>query len=533
MVETDSIRYRRIRIDNSDDIARLYPLITDYLRNPTLANSVEELVLTNTIPDDDQGYLCYADEETAAVIRTIIEEQDTRVVSQNSPFLPAIKDLGVPDDKVDEWLRVLTWMDPEVKATREGNEYIARNGFPHRDPLFAQHAAAILVALCPHIERLTLRDSYYRSPLPDVLIKHNYGQTPGKFLQKLKHVSLLAIDEIIISDERFFTTMDFLGLFRLFHRLPAVQSIDVGGVSEDDAGSGWCMHPPHTANFDTIHIEHSDFSSTFLATLIGAPKALRNFSMSVGGRGTLDGGFSDIQPQELGRALYLQKNTLESLDLDVDECVYERHEETGYEIAANAEEEAHKLEYHNADAWFVIDAADSPGPFPLSQAPLTRTYGSTIGSLHDFTALTHLAIGIKTLLGTAGEPPFKLVDALPKSLQSLLLRGYEKGVNTVHDAHVEELMNNRETVLPNLREVLGVDVVIPSSTLVDDINEAEEIGGVFWEPETKDTDWLEVAKAEAPRESVQDDEPVLAQATETRKGKRKMEEAEIKDASEE
>lgn len=490
-------RYQRIRIENDDDIARLYPLIIDYLRRPTLAESVTELVLTRIVPDSDGSDL---GSYIADLIHEINEKESERVVSQISPFLATIRSLGTVHDRLDEWLRILTWMDPNVKGPRDRahdpRRLDIKHSFKYRNSLFAHHAAAMLIALCPNIERLTVRDPGFNSPIKDVLIKNNYNQLPGRFLQKLKHVSLLATDDVFLVDDRLFTTMDFLGLFRLFHRLPDVQSIDVGGIAEDVDDGGWSMHPPYTANYSTIHITHSDLSSAFLTALIGAPKTLRDFKMSVGRRATIDDGFSEMRLRDLGMTLYLQKDTLEKLDLDVDDYVYVGGEETESDIAVHAAQEAAKLEWHYGDVYFLLDATDSPGPLPLSNAPLTRTYGSTIGSLHDFAALTHLAIGIKTLLGPTGEPPFRLVNALPNSLQSLVLRGYEAGVNSVHDAHVQELMNKRREALPNLSEIQGVDVVIPNSRNVQMRNlDRAEAARIFWKPEHRDNDWLEVQDA--------------------------------------
>jgi hypothetical protein len=41
------------------------------------------------------------------------------------------------------------------------------------------------------------------------------------------------------------------------------------------------------------------------------------------------------------------------------------------------------------DSYFRQDEADSPGPLELYDIPDDRAYNNTIGSLHDFAALTH------------------------------------------------------------------------------------------------------------------------------------------------
>jgi hypothetical protein len=141
----------------------------------------------------------------------------------------------------------------------------------------------------------------------------------------------------------------------------------------------------------------------------------------------------------------------------------DKHDEEEY--AENcAEEEEYGEEHSWRDSYFRQDEADSPGPLELYELPGDRTYNNTIGSLHGFEALTHLSIGVKLLLGSPGSiTPFKVVDALPKSLRFLMLRGYTKGVVAKYDAAVEELLARRVEALPALAEVSGVEEPIPSA----------------------------------------------------------------------
>ena len=490
--------FKRIRIENSADINRLYPLILDYLREPARALSVEELVVTKSVSSYPLRALTGAQNE-------VLESEHTRDVSAETRLIQLVNDIGIPDSDVNEWVRTLTWMRPQAMDARASvmDEYGRPATFDKQDSLFAHHAAVVLLALCPNITHLTLRDPGYESPLPFLLLQNNYNKLSKQLLPNLKHVSILPTDELIISDERFYTTMDFLGHFRRFHRLPSIESIDVAAIAEDSRGTDWTLHPPRTANFSSINITHSDLSSTFLAALIGAPKALRHFSMSVGGRAAQGGGQSMMSLMELGKVLFTQKETLQTLDLDIDNYILEtKHDrsDTDYEDDI--------LEYHKEDEWFQQDLADSQGPTFMSRVEATRDYSGTIGSLHDFAALTHLSIGLKALLGVAEqkydaatdtvshvtpEAPFRLVDALPASLESLTIRGYTPGEDDVYDGQIAELLAGREAKLPGLVDLRGVHGdTIPSSKMVEDPDGASEEGGILWEPEERDTDWVEV-----------------------------------------
>ena len=491
-------RFRRIRIESSADVDRLYPLILDYLREPARALSVEELVITKSVSSYQLRALTDAQEE-------VLDREEARDVSAETGLIQLVEGMGIPDIDVNQWVRMLTWMKPELVTARASisGAYGLPATFSQRDSLFAHHAAIALLSLCPNIKHLTLRDAGYESPLPSLLLHNNYNKLRLQLLPNLRHVSILPTDELIISDERFYTTMDFLGHFRRFHRLPSIESIEVAAIAEDSGGTDWTLHPPSTANFSSISVAHSDLSSTFLAALIGAPKALRSFSMSVGGRAAQGGGQSMMSLTELGKVLLTQKETLQTLDLDIDDYILEsRHD------SPDLDYEDDILEYHSEDEWFQLDLADSKGPIFMSREEATREYSGTIGSPHDFAALRHLSIGVKALLGVpeqkydaatdtvalvTPEAPFRLVDALPASLESLTVRGYTPGENDVYDGQIAELLAGREAKLPRSLQIQGVrGDTIESSKMVEDPDGASEQGGILWQPEERETDWLEV-----------------------------------------
>jgi hypothetical protein len=145
------------------------------------------------------------------------------------------------------------------------------------------------------------------------------------------------------------------------------------------------------------------------------------------------------------------------------------------------------------DSYFRQDEADSPGPLELYDIPDDRAYNNTIGSLHDFAALTHLSLGVKLLLGPPDSTmSLRLVDVLPKSLRSLTIRGYTKGVVERYDTAIRELLACQAEVLPGLGEVRGVEELIPSAN-VEASNSAKAREEVqYWAHNEENEGWLAV-----------------------------------------
>jgi hypothetical protein len=200
----------------------------------------------------------------------------------------------------------------------------------------------------------------------------------------------------------------------------------------------------------------------------------------------------------LGKAIWSSRSSLRKLDIDVDSMLSDdNHDEEEY-VERRTEEADYIEEPYWRDEYFRQDEADSPGPLELYEVPDDRTYNNTIGSLHDFEALTHLSLGVKLLLGPPGSiTPFRLVDALPKSLRSLTIRGYTKGVVAKYDAAIGELLACRAEVLPALAEVSGVEELIPSadveaSGLMRHYRRAgREVAEVqYWEYDEGNEGWL-------------------------------------------
>jgi hypothetical protein len=81
---------------------------------------------------------------------------------------------------------------------------------------------------------------------------------------------------------------------------------------------------------------------------------------------------------------------------------------------------------------------------------------------------------------------------LPKSLRSLTIRGYTKGVVERYDTAIRELLACQAEVLPGLGEVRGVEELIPSAN-VEASNSAKAREEVqYWAHNEENEGWLAV-----------------------------------------
>ncbi|KAJ8109268.1 hypothetical protein ONZ43_g6179 [Nemania bipapillata] len=472
-------RYTRIAVRSDDDFQRLYFLMMDYIREPELALSVKEFVFRFHLPRHEV-YLRVT--ERPEVLRA---EENARDISQEHTISQFVTSLGIEEPKKSDWIRILTWMKPELVAAREEatandpRSFEVEPFYRHRTKLFAQHAAAALLMICPNIEILKFEEG--SRMVEDFLRRNNYGLLASTHLQKLRHVTLIPTTEMILGDERFYISLDILALLRLFHRLPAIESVSTGGVGPDNDGGYVRLFPPATSNLKSIHVGHSLYGADVITTLIRLPKRLEQFTLTTGGRNSLHGGYEIVSARQIGKALYQQRTWLRKIDIDIDEYVN-----------MGGDEDYHIDDEEEEDEWYQRDMEISPGPVTV---PKTREYGATIGPMHDFESLTHLSIGIRLLLGGRYygrsdnvDTPFRLIDALPKSLEYLLIRGYERGTVEQYDSQIDELLRLKQDRLPMLAELHGIDETIPIGLSVENPDENSD---ELWEPESEDDDWEE------------------------------------------
>ncbi|GKU01129.1 f-box containing protein [Fusarium langsethiae] len=440
--------YRRIKVTQRSDIERLYPLLLSYITEPNKANSLREVIVdTHAWPN---FYSCFyeADEADDPPPRQdsgeeLNKKRPNRQINQDahSALERHVTSLGLGDQLTEKIVGALTWKKKHWSGEVPDN---ARD-FDDNERTFATAALIILFSLCEQIT--ILRIAEFPTLLREYLLKNNYGQLNRFALQQLKTVEFVKEYPL---DNRVYVIVEFLEYVRHFGKLPAMESLTMEGVMETEVND---LVSPGTSNIKNIHLTHCEISGSTLSKMIRSSKALKELRVSLGGLWHMDMGAWNIRPQTVGKSLQQHQNSLNMLDLDI-----------------------LNFDYTEIESWENISL--------------------TIGSLHDFHAMTHLSIGLSALFGPSygrKEPPFRLIDGLPPNLECLCLYGYVKGECEEIDSHVNELMQDKGKRLPRLVNIQGVDeTVLGVSDLYADDNSQMEDNLWQW-PEMK----LEWAEAEA------------------------------------
>lgn len=492
----DGPLFTRIRVSERD-FHRLYPLILEYTDHPERATHVTEFAFRCPFP------IGYRHPKTSKDGRPY---EDLRDVSNETAMQKAVRHLNLPPSDEEQWVRSLSWMRPELVEERRALmqaddspvDYNMLRWYRDCDIEFAHHAVALLLILCPNIESLIYQDD--GQFVFEVLQQNNYGTPEKQYLQKLRHVHLLPSGGFPLSDERLYNDMDILKLIRMFHRLPAIESVRADGISVNGDAGYESTFPPRVSKIRSVHIGHNWLPGHLITTLIQVPKELEEFTCTSGGRDMLGGGFYIRNIVKIGKALSQQRATLQRLDLDIDEHL-NSHYLHHFEEIEGEEEDADRSGDPEEQQWNDNDIQISPHLEEDNEMEEAKDYGRTIGSFRDFTRLTHLSIGVEALLGPPPRPnlpgdisgpfeaPFRLIDALPATLEYLLIRGYTKGQVEQFDSHIEEFARLRSERLPNLQEIHGIDSFIPSGESVEDPDRNTHL---LWAPEPFDDDWKTV-----------------------------------------
>ncbi|EJD37892.1 hypothetical protein AURDEDRAFT_173032 [Auricularia subglabra TFB-10046 SS5] len=490
-------RYSRISLLGPKDIEATYALLASYAVFPDNASMVTELAI------DTKGWLARR-----------FRRPDRNLAKPPSlpPFDDAahevleqrIRNIGMSRQSTDDMLGSLLWK----KARLLGQESVSPDDEEHKYLQYAETAAVLLLSFCGNITCFYAGEmASHPSPLQEYLHKSNYGLIPAahRALQNLESVTVGPTSASSpYYDERMYHTTEYLDYLSLFHRLPRFASLTLDGTGEYQARRQ--VFPPGTSSpsFKRIQMRHTDISGALLGTILRVPVGLEEFVLSIGGLWAHDGGEPVIQLKTLAKCLLTQRETLRVLDLDLGGTVL-----ASPPLAGQHEAEATREDYGlfgltddeiERDEYFVLDEAAGTGPLLAHDLPDTRKYGYTIGSLHDFAALTHLSINIRALMGPdsgytapsslAEQPPFRLVEALPPSLEYLCLYDYERGENKNIDEHVDELLEKKGELLPRLKVVEGVDEKHVGEGWKHALGPDEE---QLWEREYPDLGWVEVA----------------------------------------
>jgi hypothetical protein len=325
--------------------------------------------------------------------------------------------------------------------------------------------------------RMGRTEEILRFPLEKLLMETNACPEGKPYLQYLRSVEVLPHQDSAWEDERFYRDFDLFGMISLFNRLPSMERTGIDIVMEDE--NGLFDLEPSSSNISRFRIDHSNLRTLFLSPLINSCKVLREFHYTIGGRGSQDGSFAAFNPRTFLKAILGHRTTLEILHIDADnDCYFVDLEGSGDHQPVPRDENEEE------------PARNDP------QGLWERT-----GSLRDFSALTQLNIGIGILLflalGTKGmeteNPDYYtsfdevvLADSLPDTLESLVIIGYEKGIRQDFDKIVEQFMIDKDTKLPNLKHVSGIEEMIErAATVRNPDNESE----LLWEPDEEE--WSE------------------------------------------
>lgn len=501
---TPSGRWQRIslRCQDRDDLDRSLPVLLDFLEHPAHALSLTELTIDNVYDD-------YCGGEDPLVV-------DPKPASaQEERLAEAARAIGLERELEDQILEALFWKvrgleDPELENGWGCEASMRRCHQRNRRRRYLNAAAILFCSVAPNIS--SLRTTEPTGTLAEFFLTVNYrwaAQGTGTTLASLARIDLIEHGTYsILNDERMYRYSGPLDFIQHFHRLPSFTAFSAYTIADGHAEVD-LLPPGLSQSLKSISIRRSDIGSKPIGVLIRLATALEDVHFSVGGRSPNHGGFSSTHPKAIGKALEQHQTTLRSIDLDLDEFVWDRtrwgaedveHEDWEEARPSDQDHDYHSeiLEYARKDPRWKADEEESAArgyPLLSRDLPDTKPYGNTIGSFAAFEKLHTLKIGIKLLLGPYDgsqkkirTPPESLVDMFPASLTHLTIRGYRKGQREMYDRHVEQLREQMATKLPALVSVEGLAEEVPSGKTVSNPDAAG--APLYVEPAVEDG-WLE------------------------------------------
>ncbi|KAJ5645452.1 hypothetical protein N7507_011463 [Penicillium longicatenatum] len=471
--------YYQVRVDPKDSsINKTFDLVMGILKNPKLGNYVREIVQTKQ-PSMEHHYVQTAEQRELSagdrdLLRTAVRKAGFANSQENAVLNMLMQNTTQPPGETREPFR--------FPDTAYGYDHGEIHG-----TFIAQALAAILISVSPNLESLvmtqpfSLFSGFYRGrerpqddivhfPLNQLLRRANANPTSTAYLQNLRKVHMIVDDEH--SDDRFYMAMDFLECATLFDRLPSIESLSTGGLCDDENGEARVVLEPRSSNVSRIHIHHSALPTTFLVSLIQSCKVLREFQYTIGGRCVLGGWFAPFNARIFIKSICPHKDTLEVLDIDAEHNMHYFHPSCFDEGRVDQEINQRALESDDDDD---------------DERQMLRSLSSNSGSLKEFRALKRLSVGIGFLVYFAMgvrennelRQPFLLPEALPESLEYLCIRGYEKGKCKTWDAHIDALVASFISGSSGIKEITGIEEIIPNSEDVEDPDDNEDL---LWKP---------------------------------------------------
>jgi hypothetical protein len=348
--------------------------------------------------------------------------------------------------------------------------------------------------MSPNLETMAMTQPFYHYhnleeeggwakewPLVQIFQRANSRPEETRFLQKLRDVYLINRGDSYLSDERFYAQTDLIACLELFNKLPSIESFGIDVLeSDEDNGKQTCEYA--SSSIRKIKINHSALGSSYLLCVMASSKTITELQYTTGGRATLDGGYPMFNPKAFIKGLSAHKKTLQVLDIDTGEFL------STYPGGATSQKSfVIDWDEYGGPGEFDFDAyepneLDEDDPELRMHRYLTSIWDRD-ASLKDFVALKELSIGIGFLIYFAQgvglddkkRASVRLWDCLPESLEYLSIRGYKKGANEAHDKEVAALMARFESGSLGLKEIEGVDEIIPNGCHVENPDENDHL----------------------------------------------------------
>lgn len=318
----------------------------------------------------------------------------------------------------------------------------------------------------------TLRIADFGFPVQQLLQRVNARpfksmKRQTSYLRNLRTVELLAPKGVQPYRSLEYYDHDLLRSLRRFHRIPSIERVGITSMCTNEQFGRKLWHvTPRSSNVRKIHIKHSYIDHKILIQAIRHSKFLEELVCTTGGHVEPNWIANPINERELAVELWPHRYTLRRLDLDLD-----RNDKTNAAFGLSFLNTNHNIVYSNP-----IDSDEDDEAPDLANDPkneMTRLFPVPIHSarmwpLAQYTALTHLSIGICFLLGfpfnrgPMSEFNCRLVDFLPPNLEYLCIRGYSPDCGDWYRRRITEFMAQKAERFPNL-VVEGVDEEIPSS----------------------------------------------------------------------
>lgn len=349
-----------------------------------------------------------------------------------------------------------------------GTNKILRMHTPFAGPYIAQALAVILISMAPNLVLLGMTQPFAswssrqgNFPLEAFLSRANHSSDALPYLQNLRKVYMIVDQSGELDMPGYYTHIEFLDCFDLFDKLPSITTVGIDTLTDDQQDEPGIKQAQ--SNLTELCITHSNISATCMARAILACKVLKKFQYSVGGRDEHEVRF--LEKKTVMKALFAHKESLKTLDIDAiivhwDSCW---------------------REYDNLERIFLHDDRDNEDPFEDGDEDrpdhdFLRSFWGNSGTIKDFVSLKSLSVGIDMLFYlikgdsqlSRERTNVKLVDELPDNLESLCIRGYERGKFPSWDIEIDALMTAFNSGATNLKDIRGVDETIPPGEHVYD-----------------------------------------------------------------